>query len=536
MLAAGDRRCAGLLTVNDIFFFEESGKFEIVAGENGLDNEVGAISFIDAPTSIEWLKGKEIILTTAFLYQEDERALYRFVQALIKQNVSALGIKIERYIKKMPQSIIDLADRNKFPIISMPYEMVWSEVLDRYYKISTLMKGSKLFLDGGMKVMQQQMDLKKGDKTLLRSLFVENITIATAIVDNKYSVYSMNVRGATEQIQMYCTQMAEKAEYNAIGKTKITCQDGCWIGEAHLTSNERLIVASETQLINRYEVEKLCVTYNSLLKRTWLRSNHEALWQYLIEGLVTDSMDAESRNIADHLSLTNNNYFMFFSAIGSEALKACDEMRRLLQTYPAFKKSMIHFMEMEVHGQRKAVGIVSTHSKDSSISLDIEFRRAVGDVELPGHYVFYCGKGTDKFDKLQTSCDQAAKAEHYSKILMSESKNVNYRDFAALDRLIHAGQGCNVIAMLRESFLSFDAVQTLEALLEHKNIRMAANACFIHENTMRYRIRKIKEALGSDLKDPMTCINLLIQIKIWRITQAEPEGGERRQATHSTKK
>ena len=125
----------------------------IYAGKSGLNKPISTISFIDAPSSVEWLNGGEVILTTAFLYKENGDIQYRFVSKLIEMGVTALGIKIGRYIELIPDAIIELADDKQFPIFGISYETIWSEIFTAYYNLAlekksrSILSRSRFMLD-----------------------------------------------------------------------------------------------------------------------------------------------------------------------------------------------------------------------------------------------------------------------------------------------------------------------------------------------------------------------------------------------------
>ena len=64
-----------------------------------------------------------------------------------------------------------------------------------------------------------------------------------------------------------------------------------------------------------------------------------------------------------------------------------------------------------------------------------------------------------------------------------------------------------------------DLVETLEAYYEHQgNLSQAADALFIHRNTLSYRLDKIIEITGLDLKNPDIALAVHLALKIHRMT------------------
>lgn len=103
-------------TVRETLALESFKGFHVLAGFGGLDREISTTTFIEAPDSWKWIRGGECVLTLAYAFQTEEQLL-ALVRELIERQATCIGIKTERYIKQVPQSVLDLADQHKFPII-----------------------------------------------------------------------------------------------------------------------------------------------------------------------------------------------------------------------------------------------------------------------------------------------------------------------------------------------------------------------------------------------------------------------------------
>jgi purine catabolism regulator len=63
-----------------------------------------------------------------------------------------------------------------------------------------------------------------------------------------------------------------------------------------------------------------------------------------------------------------------------------------------------------------------------------------------------------------------------------------------------------------------ELLRTVEVYLDHLgNAQQSAQALFIHRNTLRQRLAKIRQVWELDLGDPYAVLNLLIAIKDWRL-------------------
>ena len=68
-----------------------------------------------------------------------------------------------------------------------------------------------------------------------------------------------------------------------------------------------------------------------------------------------------------------------------------------------------------------------------------------------------------------------------------------------------------------------ELVATLRAYLDEDRVqRRVAARCFIHVNTVVYRVHRIEELLGADLGDPKTVFDLTLALRIMDLLADDP--------------
>jgi len=134
-------------TVKSLLTIPSLSELKVIAGFNGLNREIKAVSIMDAPDSYKWLKGGEFILTSGFMFGGDEWQLEHFINNLINANVSAIGIKRGRFISNISESIKLLADEANFPVIEIPYHFGWSDIISSYYDTQSGAKVSEISIE-----------------------------------------------------------------------------------------------------------------------------------------------------------------------------------------------------------------------------------------------------------------------------------------------------------------------------------------------------------------------------------------------------
>jgi len=102
---------------------------KVLAGEEGLNQRITQINVMEVPDIVDWVHGGEFLLTTAFSIKDDISILKKLIPKLKKKGVVGIGIKMKRYIEKLPDDIINIANKYKFPIIEIPYKVSYTDIM-----------------------------------------------------------------------------------------------------------------------------------------------------------------------------------------------------------------------------------------------------------------------------------------------------------------------------------------------------------------------------------------------------------------------
>lgn len=116
----------------DVLHMECLAQARVVAGEDGMDNEVRWITVGEEPDLPDWVFGGELICTTLFAVKPEHYADY--VKGLSAGGVAGMLIKPERFLGTIPESILGAADRVSFPLAEVPTNVLWSRVLESFYR------------------------------------------------------------------------------------------------------------------------------------------------------------------------------------------------------------------------------------------------------------------------------------------------------------------------------------------------------------------------------------------------------------------
>ncbi|MFC4063217.1 PucR family transcriptional regulator [Planomonospora corallina] len=103
----------------------------LIAGGGGLDRVVQRLNVMEVPDILAWVKPHELLLTTGYPLRNTPQSLDRLVADLDERGLSALAIKLGRYLDELPGEMARQADRLGFPLILLPEDVGFDDILNQ---------------------------------------------------------------------------------------------------------------------------------------------------------------------------------------------------------------------------------------------------------------------------------------------------------------------------------------------------------------------------------------------------------------------
>lgn len=138
------------VSVGDVLKLECLKGAQVVAGAEGLKREVRWITVGEEPDLPEWVFGGELILSTLFAIEPSFRAEY--IRKLSQRKVAGMMIKPKRFLGEIPEEVLKSAQKERFPIIEVPAEVLWSRVLAGFYHRSLTEQADRVRLETEMRL------------------------------------------------------------------------------------------------------------------------------------------------------------------------------------------------------------------------------------------------------------------------------------------------------------------------------------------------------------------------------------------------
>ncbi|TDC44994.1 PucR family transcriptional regulator [Actinomadura sp. KC345] len=119
------------LSVGEVLGVSTLNGARLIAGRSGLERIVQRLNVMEVPDILSWVKPNELLLTTGYPLRNTPQSLDNLVADLDERGLAALAIKLGRYLDSLPAEMIAQADRRGFPLILLPNDVGFDDILNQ---------------------------------------------------------------------------------------------------------------------------------------------------------------------------------------------------------------------------------------------------------------------------------------------------------------------------------------------------------------------------------------------------------------------
>ncbi|MBT2209776.1 MULTISPECIES: PucR family transcriptional regulator [Actinomadura] len=119
------------LSVGEVLGVSTLNGARLIAGRAGLERIVQRLNVMEVPDILSWVKPNELLLTTGYPLRNTPQSLDNLVADLDERGLAALAIKLGRYLESLPAEMIAQADRRGFPLILLPNDVGFDDILNQ---------------------------------------------------------------------------------------------------------------------------------------------------------------------------------------------------------------------------------------------------------------------------------------------------------------------------------------------------------------------------------------------------------------------
>ncbi|USG66241.1 PucR family transcriptional regulator ligand-binding domain-containing protein [Brevibacillus ruminantium] len=495
------------VTIRELMEIPPLKDARVISGFEGVDRVVRYIDIMEVPDLRGWLREGELLLTTAYSIRHDPSRLPEIVEHMAQAGAAALAIKPERFLHDLPEEMILVSNRYQLPIIELPAMIpymdithaVMEQVLDRqaallrrsdevYRTLTTmvlensglqavadniagLVKGAVRVLDNfGQVIVSVPPDWKPKSKHLEWDIAVDRQIVGKLQVDKE----------RLDDIQQVCVEQARVVVALELMRAKTAVDT-----EKRLRGNliDELLSAVPPA---RHEVERRGRQLGLNPLQHWevaIIEGNETIMQQLSSEAShfrqTLDREAQQNGLQAHIESRHSSLVLLLSS-KPVAVEPSGKGKRLLETDQTGCIdwcSVIERLLQEQSGKRHDIHI----GKGGSYPLwhvhqsYTEARKALAiGVKLSRPMEVTAFPDVEAFQLLAESVDQV----HFSELFERKLGKLHAHD------LEHGS----------------DFLRTLYYYLESSgNLIETSNRLYIHRNSVKYRLQRIREIIPIDL-------------------------------------
>ncbi len=505
----------------------------------GLSNNVQYVTVMEAPDFHFDGLNEVFILTTLSAHHHSLEEINRVIRELCESGVSAIGIKIGRFVDQIDKSTVAIAQEYNVPMIRLNKTVLFREVLSE-----TL----SLIADNQRLIITQINDLN-------RELF-------EAILKNRSIQHLVNI--LCQKLPCYCccidSTKKKIAEMSSIGTDFDMSSVENAIGEFYVMRNSSekkhfvhegniivfpckvknqllgvfciLMKDNQTEIIFPLAeaiVNALCVKF--LEQNLKLQTEREMISAILDDILFTKHSDEST--IIDRLAILGfqplESHMLVIIAPRNHDYSQVSEFQSFSVIKNIFSS---RFPSSIVFKRGREVLIllsVKTDKVIDAIPTDIGYCSSVISDAIRQRMDIGCSISVNDFRKIPDCYKQAKRAIQYGRLFDNERRVFMYSDYYEVG-LIALGTGSNdcetffnkVILPIQthDSRFKGDLWTTLECCFSHKTLESVAASLFIHIGTLRYRLQKIEGLTGYNYFDSKGRTTLYMAYLLYTISKA----------------
>ncbi|GGA91371.1 PucR family transcriptional regulator [Ornithinibacillus halotolerans] len=122
------------MNVQDTLHIGELQKGVVIAGVQGINRNVNYVEVMEVPEVSDWITPGVLVMTAFYSIKDEPEKQIKVVKDLINIKASGIVIKLGRFIEELPKQVIDMANENDFPIISIPKDVSYIKILTPLYE------------------------------------------------------------------------------------------------------------------------------------------------------------------------------------------------------------------------------------------------------------------------------------------------------------------------------------------------------------------------------------------------------------------
>jgi len=527
------------LSVREMLKIPNCSKLRVIAGESGMDNIVKTVSVMDAPDIHRWLKGGEFLITSGYPLRGNVDLLEKLIINIHRRGAAAFGIKLGRFVDEIPQSVAELADRLRLPILKIPMEFAFTDIINPVLMDIIDTQSRRLLFSERIHDEFTRLVIEGKQIEQILETLSGIIGMRVCYVDAYFGQVYISGENGPRPLDEY-----KWRDLMAQGRSHPVRIDSRTYG--HIAILEKLEDSQhgqyeETAINHAATVIKLCIQKKISTMQVEERYRDEFVQDLVLDNIKSQG-EIESRAALygwehggrafavvadiDDFKSGYTDYSSENKQLEERANGILFEMRKRYKQhygrnlmYKTFSDNIVFIISQkddgEIAGYYEGIEGVA-----SAIALDV--------ARMHG-YSITTGVGEIKdLKRLSESFKEAKRAVQLGRKVCGKSGVAFYRSLGAyilIEQACKSEYTQEFFGRYIEPLLKYDRkngtefMKTLSAIMECDwNLKVASQQMYIHYNTMKYRFERIAAICGVDLARSEERFNMSLAFKVMEIS------------------
>lgn len=507
--------------VEDILKLDIFKDSKLIAGEKGLNKLIKSASLMEVPDIYSYLEEKNILLTTLYPIYKDLNAQKEFIPKLVEMDISAVCIKPGRYVDEIPKIMIKQAEKFSLPLIRLPKEANLSNMANKILELSLDKHLSVLEFRNNIHEKLMELFLKGKSLDDLVNSLSEMIRNSIILINKNLKIISISKDLNSKEIK-FITSEKDKSIYNnnlklIIDNNIITRDDlvihpikagkhcfGYLLTKKEYLNQENLKVAIEQASLL---IASVFYKNNAVLEKE--KNFQDAFIRNILQGNIKSQVEAIEKARAFGWELEFPQIMLVIKLFTEDELKKKEYYENILnndQVEEVFNKNLsIYKDKIKTIYINDSLVVFINAIFDNRIQKNMKIvgENIIDKINIDAKIGVGISKIIKKIDQFPDTYQITEKNLKIAEILEKKSFVMKYNeyevfnlidkidDFELLNTFIEKRIGQLII---QERKNEIDLMNTLRVLIENNfNLKKSAEAMYIHYNTMRYRVEKLKD-------------------------------------------
>ena len=505
------------LNISQMLEMECFAGARVIAGSRGINREVHLVTVMEVPDMAQWSTEHELILTAAYPFKDNTDAIMPVVQQLYSKNVACFAIKLGRFINELPQSVIEYADQMDFPIIILPVNMQFDQVILKLF--SRIVKEDYVETKNSRNLadLLQRIALKGGT---LRE-------ITQTLADwCEGEVLIKNFEG--DLLEQCAMKGINTSDNGVVTHEKQVIYDGRLYAVITFNLWQKTLSNAELEMIDSAIPAIIMILFHSSLKDA-RKKREESLNDLILGRMVYTQknikyLEMQGVNLSSpyivcvlRSNRLQEEVYGLLSEVLSSILNVQTNNYKIFPITAKMKNCIVHLYqidnELDMHAiteyYRKILNEVNRQLPNVQVSVGIS-------------------RYTCEPRRINLGFNEAQRALELGEQIYGHTGIYNYDELSVEHLLSKITFNDEIIDFIQNEIgglISYDKhqknqlIDTLEQLLTGDSYKEIAERMFIHPKTLAYRKSSIEKILGEKVDDSNKRMRLYSALKLYRLNK-----------------